>query len=388
MTTSSDRSESTLLPDETVVEQQVFRDVIGRFASGVTVITTIVDGVAYGTTASAVSSLSMEPPMLLVCLNRTSSTRAAVTKAGVFGVNILAEGQEELAYRFARKTPDKFAGVAVETGRTGVPLLGDALANLECQVAESVGGGTHSVFLARVAVAKGRDGTPLTYFRGRFGRLENIREETAYAAMRELVLTRQIPLDQPLELAALARRLDLEPAHVAFALMKLASEHLVTRTAEGQYVATPLTVELADDLFDARCAIEIGVADTAVGNLSEADIATLDGYAATLSRIVADDTPDIGQFLQASHGYHSYLVGLAKCPQLTEMYDRLGISALWRRAISDQPWWFKFDVQHHAQLTQACRDGDVARAKQLIYEHADQVKNLVREVIADAGGQL
>jgi DNA-binding GntR family transcriptional regulator len=117
-------------------------------------------------------------------------------------------------------------------------------------------------------------------------------------------------------------------------------------------------------------------------------VAELERYADTLSRIVAADAPDIGTFLQTSHGYHSYLVGLARCPQISEMYDRLGISALWRRAISDQPWWFKFDVQHHAQLTQACRDGDVARAKQLIYEHADQVKALVREIIADAGGQL
>jgi DNA-binding GntR family transcriptional regulator len=197
-----------------------------------------------------------------------------------------------------------------------------------------------------------------------------------------------VPLNQPLELAPLARRLDLEPAQVAFALMKLASEQLVSRTADGQYLAAPLTVELADEMFDARCVIEIGVADATVGHLSEADIAMLDGYAAKLAQIVAGAAPDIAEFLQASHGYHSYLVGLAKCPQLSHTYERLGISALWRRAISDQPWWLKFDVQHHTQLTQACRDGDTLRAKQLIYQHAEQVKTLVREVITDAGGQL
>jgi 4-nitrophenol 2-monooxygenase / 4-nitrocatechol 4-monooxygenase, reductase component len=381
-------NDNALWPEEAVVEQQVFRDVIGRFASGVTVITTTASGVAFGTTASAVSSLSMDPPMLLVCLNKTSETGRAVAEAGVFGVNILAEGQEELAYKFARKGQDKFEGVAVATGQTGVPLLTDGLANLECQVAESVTGGTHTVLLARVAVAEGRDGAPLTYFRGQFGRLDRTREEIAYAAMRDLVLTRQVPLNQPLELAALARRLDLEPAQVAFALMKLASEQLVSRTADGQYLAAPLTVELADEMFDARCVIEIGVADATVGHLSEADIAMLDGFAAKLAQIVAADAPDIAEFLQASHGYHSYLVGLAKCTPLSHTYERLGISALWRRAISDQPWWLKFDVQHHTQLTQACRDGDTPRAKQLIYQHAEQVKMLVREVITDAGGQL
>lgn len=381
-------NDNAVWPEEAVVEQQVFRDVIGRFASGVTIITTTARGVAFGTTASAVSSLSMEPPMILVCLNKSSETGRAVAEAGVFGVNILAEGQEELAYKFARKGSGKFEGVAVATGQTGVPLLTDGLANLECQVTESVTGGTHTVLLARVAVAEGRDGTPLTYFRGRFGRLESTREEIAYAAMRDLVLTRQVPLNQPLELAALARRLDLEPAQVAFALMKLASEQLVSRTADGQYLAAPLTVERADEMFDARCVIEIGVADATVGHLSQADLAMLEGFAAKLAQIVAGDAPDIAEFLQASHGYHSYLVGLAKCTQLSHTYDRLGISALWRRAISDQPWWLKFDVQHHTQLTQACRDGDTLRAKQLIYQHAEQVKALVREVITDAGGQL
>ena len=80
-----------------VVDQKAFRDVVGRFTSGVTVITTAVDGQPYGTTASAMSSLSMDPPMLLVCLNKSSETGAAVLKAQSFAVNILADGQEHLA---------------------------------------------------------------------------------------------------------------------------------------------------------------------------------------------------------------------------------------------------------------------------------------------------
>lgn len=97
-------------PEQALADHRIFRDVIGRFASGVTVITTAIDGARFGTTASAVSSLSLEPPMVLVCLNKSSETQAAVLKAGTFCVNILAEGQQELAYRFAGKG-DKFAGV-------------------------------------------------------------------------------------------------------------------------------------------------------------------------------------------------------------------------------------------------------------------------------------
>src|SRR5207249_3821850 len=103
----------------------------------------------FGTTASAVSSLSLDPPMLLVCLNKTSSTGQAIAAARHFAVNILGEGQADAAMRFAGKG-DKFAGLKIVRGAAGEPLLADALANLECRVVEAVTGGTHTVFLAEV----------------------------------------------------------------------------------------------------------------------------------------------------------------------------------------------------------------------------------------------
>jgi 4-nitrophenol 2-monooxygenase / 4-nitrocatechol 4-monooxygenase, reductase component len=378
---------STTQPEVAAADQQAFRDVIGRFASGVTVITTTVDGSPFGTTASAVSSLSLEPPMMLVCLNKTSDTQAAILKAGAFCVNILADGQQELAYQFAGKG-DKFTNTGYAEGIDGVPVLPGTLAHLECRVAETVTGGTHTVFLAKVAVAAGHEGAPLTYFRGRFGRLESAREEEAYRAVRSWVLTRQVPLDQPLELATLAESLELEPGHVAYALVRLAGEHIVTRTDDGRYVPTPLTVELADELFGARCVIELGVADSCVGHIPDDDLATLDGYATRLAAIVAQDAPSLAEFLDASHGYHRHFVGLGGSPQLTAMYSRLGISTLWRRAIAEHDWRSRFDVTYHAALTRACRDGDVTRARELICEHTQQVRDLVRDVIDRAGGAL
>ncbi|MBS1888553.1 MAG: flavin reductase family protein [Actinobacteria bacterium] len=156
-----------------------FRDVIGHFASGVTVITTSADGEPLGTTASAVTSLSLEPPMLLVCLKQDSATGAAIARGGRFAVNILHEGQAELARRFATKGPGKFDGVAVLEGAAGMPLIADALAQVECEVAEEVVGGTHSVFLAHVLGAAAAGGRPLAYFRGRFGRLRPAVESDA-----------------------------------------------------------------------------------------------------------------------------------------------------------------------------------------------------------------
>jgi flavin reductase (DIM6/NTAB) family NADH-FMN oxidoreductase RutF len=149
-----------------------FRDVISNFASGVTIVTVMHEGRRFGTTASAVTSLSLEPPMLLICMNKQSETGRAVAAAGRFAVNILGANQADLAERFAQKGGDKFAGVPTTPGKWGEPLFVDALATLECRVAEETAGGTHYVFIAEVESGSASAGTPLAYFRGQFGRLE------------------------------------------------------------------------------------------------------------------------------------------------------------------------------------------------------------------------
>jgi flavin reductase (DIM6/NTAB) family NADH-FMN oxidoreductase RutF len=156
-----------------------FRAVVGHFASGVTVVTAIVGGRPYGTTASAVTSLSMDPPMMLICMNATSETGQAIGRAGHFAINILAEDQPDAATHFAGKGADKFAGVATAPGLWGQPLLRDALATLECRVVEETRGGTHTVFFGEVEAATSRPGAPLAYFRGRFGRLELVSDDRA-----------------------------------------------------------------------------------------------------------------------------------------------------------------------------------------------------------------
>jgi flavin reductase (DIM6/NTAB) family NADH-FMN oxidoreductase RutF len=148
-----------------------FRDVIGHFASGVTIITATDGGQPVGTTASAVSSLSLEPPMLLACMNKASATGQAISVNGRFAVNILSERQAALAQRFATKAPDKFDGIAWVPSPAGMPFLDDALAHIDCRVTEATTGGTHSVFIAEVDVAAAHAGAPLAYFRGKFHRM-------------------------------------------------------------------------------------------------------------------------------------------------------------------------------------------------------------------------
>lgn len=160
----------TYRPAAGTVTESRFRDVIGRFASGVTVITTNVDGVDHGTTASAMCSVSADPPMLLVCLNKASNTGRAVEQAGRFVVNILSAAQADLAKRFAVKSPDKFAGIHLGRTDDGLPYLEDTLARLGCVVVNQVPAGSHQVHIADVVTAEAVDNDrPLTYYRGTFG---------------------------------------------------------------------------------------------------------------------------------------------------------------------------------------------------------------------------
>lgn len=152
-----------------LVSSDEFRNVIGHFTSGVSIITVRENELNYGITASAVSSVSLDPPMLLVCANKSTGTCHAISKTGSFTVNILAENQSDLAMQFARANTDKFKDINMSYGELGDPVLNDTLAQLECRVVEEVTGGTHSVFLAEVHKANAADLDPLVYFRGKFG---------------------------------------------------------------------------------------------------------------------------------------------------------------------------------------------------------------------------
>lgn len=148
---------------------------IGHFASGVTVITAQDGETPVGTTASAVASLSLEPPMVVVCMNRESQTGSVADRSGRFAINILGEDQHDLARHFAGKGGDKFAAIETVPGPHGLPLLEAAVAHIECSVAERVPGGTHVVFLAEIESASARGGAPLAYYRGRFGRFGELK---------------------------------------------------------------------------------------------------------------------------------------------------------------------------------------------------------------------
>jgi flavin reductase (DIM6/NTAB) family NADH-FMN oxidoreductase RutF len=157
-----------------VLDAEAFRRIVGSFPTGVAVVTCLDDsGAPRGLTTNAFTSVSLDPPMLLVCIDKTSNTLPALRGARAFAVNFLAAGRDELARRFATKAADKFSGVRWEPSETaaGAPLLADdAIAWAECTLANEIDAGDHVVLLARVEGGRARDeGAPLMFFRRAYG---------------------------------------------------------------------------------------------------------------------------------------------------------------------------------------------------------------------------
>ena len=158
------------------IDKARFRQIIGHFATGVTVITTAQEGWLHGMTANAVASLSLDPLLLLVCVDKTANMHEQIAKAGRFGVNILTGDQENISRTFAATTqPEQNAlqGMAYRMGEHGSPIIDDVLAHLECEVVDRAEGGDHTIYIASV-LSGGLDeeGAPLLFYRGGYRRLE------------------------------------------------------------------------------------------------------------------------------------------------------------------------------------------------------------------------
>ncbi|MCA0374978.1 MAG: flavin reductase family protein [Gemmatimonadetes bacterium] len=156
-----------------MIDPDLFRAVLGRFASGVTVVTALdATGQPHGMTVSAFASLSLEPPLVLICIGTDATMAPVLATASTFTVNILADGQEALSRRFAGTHDDRFAGVGHKTGTLGDPVLDDVLAWLACRVVERHPAGDHVILIGAVEDSAARDGKPLLYYRGGYAQLE------------------------------------------------------------------------------------------------------------------------------------------------------------------------------------------------------------------------
>ncbi|MGQ0537893.1 MAG: flavin reductase family protein [Gemmatimonadaceae bacterium] len=156
------------------LDPDAFRSVMGRFATGITVVTAATgDGRDHGMTVSAFCSASLTPALVLVCVDRSTEMHEVLRNVERFAVNVLAEGQEATSRRFANlDAAHRFEGIGFRRAGSGVPLLDDALAHLECRITQRYEAGDHDLLLGEVEHAAARDGRPLLYYRGGYAQLE------------------------------------------------------------------------------------------------------------------------------------------------------------------------------------------------------------------------
>lgn len=151
------------------IDQRSFRHALSHFASGVTVVTTREGQHLAGITVSSFASLSLDPPLVLICIDHKVRSHDTIARAGAFVVNILSSDQEDVARRFASRDVEKFLPGTYALSAQGMPLLADVLTTLECRIANTLPGGDHTIFVGEVRAIATNEGEPLLYYRSQFG---------------------------------------------------------------------------------------------------------------------------------------------------------------------------------------------------------------------------
>ncbi|MQA79816.1 MAG: hypothetical protein GEV10_15265 [Streptosporangiales bacterium] len=271
------------------VSAAALREVMSHFATGITIVTARWEEHDYGMAATAIASVTLEPPTVLACLNRSSSTHKAVTSSGSFVISILKEEQADLVGRFASDSDHKFTDVPVVRTQRGEPLLADSLANLECRVTSTHDAGTHEIVLGELERVHIHSGEPLIYYRRRTGRFEDgIRTKTAQSPDRELVRDGTEDADNGV------------------------------------------------DRLRAKLAIDVGVISLLECNPSGDDLANLRDQAQRSLELVSDRryVSDVSQYVEAVTGFHEELVWLCRSRSLMTAYRCLGIGSVVLPAIT------------------------------------------------------
>lgn len=156
------------------IDEAGFRKAMSHFASGVTVVTTTHGGERFGMTVAAFASLSLRPPLVLICIEKPVKTHEAIIKAECFAVNILSAAQQDISTKFATRSDDRFAGVSVRQGKLDLPLIEGSLVSIECRLHASLPGGDHTIFVGEVIGAHMADEEdPLLYFRSGYKRISS-----------------------------------------------------------------------------------------------------------------------------------------------------------------------------------------------------------------------
>ena len=236
--------------------------------------------------------------------------------------------------------------------------------------------------------ASAGEGSPLAYFRGRFGRIELIQDAEAYRRLMDLIVTRQVSPNERLDVERLAAQLNTPPSAVQYALTRLVTENLVIREDRG-HVVKPLDVATSNDAHDARMAIELGVAEMTVGHLDPGQLSELRRLAQATVDVLGRSDPDgLAAYALANQEFHRFLVAAAGVAALSAVYEQLSIADLISRALRAQDEIEGLLAGEHLELVQAYERADLDGAREVIIRHTAHAKQTQQRGIERAGGQL
>ena len=307
---------------------------MNHFTSGVAIVTSRVEGRPVGATVAAIAAIASDPPTVMVSMSSGSSTAAAIVQSGHFAINILDEDSAAIAGRFATRDPDKFAGIEVRTDERGNPLLPSRVAALSCRVTEAVAAGSHWEIRAQAVEVDVIGGNPLAYFRGSFAHVRTDADRSLLDAVREHVLSIRTEHAQILDPDTLASDLAASRGSVLRALSTLKSEALVERQNGAYYVAS-LPEGLVDRTYDAKLAIEIGVAMQIIGGVTTSQLQALrQRMERTREAATGSRSENVDEYVSALNEFCEYFVGLSGSEPLVNAYRTLGLPGIDRRTIT------------------------------------------------------
>ncbi len=248
---------------------------------------------------------------------------------------------------------------------------------------------THTIFLGRVMRAEAAEGSPLTYFRGGFGRFEFDRDDAVYLHARQQVLERMYAADAVLQLDDLAFQLGVDKAAAFYALTRLTADGLVRRDPNRGYVVVPFDARTSDATFDARAAIELGVIDMVVGGVPEEELVELrNRFEAMAALLVGERFVDFDRYLDANYAFHEKLVSLARSAPLTTAFAQLHIKSVMTRSFGVTPVTSQSFVEAQRGITEGIERGDADAARAAVYRYTDLAKQRVRQILEQTGGRL
>ncbi len=368
------------------------RQALAQLEHGRAAVTISFGGTMLGAGVRSMSAVSVEPPRVLVALDDGSQVAEGIAATGTFALNILDETSVAAGVGLAPGVESPLDGMTLIGGIGGSPLLADSAAQLECALQASSELSGLRVFVADVTDVRARAGGRLDDVDGELRSFVASRDDATYRELRLAILERQIPLQDDLWVERIVEQLGVDRANVIYALTRLTHERLVRRVSAERYAITPVDEQLIASMLHARRILMVGITDSLVSVLTEAEIQRVVVAAEATRR--PEGASDVGMENDHSVGvfraFNELLVGLAGSSVLLETYRGLSVPTVMGRVLWRLEWSTLHDLlsERAVEFAAALASRDREAAVAAIRSYNDCVHEYAVRALRSTGGRL